>query len=171
MKTDNSSIENEARNLADELLQTSCEDTSGLWGGGFVRIPNAFWDSGFLALMKPAEQSLLLAIYRLASYGHGRRMIHSTKSKLCLTAGISPRAFWDAIRKLSEAKIVAVFPKGKGYNISLLPPTKWDLTAFQARMVSNTNTSQTQIRATPPETDKPTHTRTYSRQPPATQWR
>lgn len=137
-------IENEARELADELLQTSGKGGNGLWGGGFVRIPNAFWDSGFFVRMRPAEISLLLAIFRLASYGHGRRVIHVPTSELCRTAVISPRAFWNAIRKLSEAHIIAARPVGKSYEIMLQPPTSWDLTAFQARVVSCKNSSQTQ---------------------------
>jgi hypothetical protein len=137
-------IENEARELADELQRTSGQCHDGLWGGGFVRIPNAFWDSGFFVRMRPAEISLLLAIFRLASYGHGRRVIHAPTSELCRTAGISPRAFWDAIRKLSEAQIIAARPVGKGYEILFQSPANWELTAFAARSVSCKNSSQIQ---------------------------
>jgi hypothetical protein len=160
-----------ARELVREF--TECQDTDdrGFWTGGFVRIPNAFWDSGFFVRMRPAEISLLLAIFRLASYGRGRRVIHVTTSELCHTAGISPRAFWDAIRKLCEAQIIVARPIEKRYEIMLQSPTDWDLTAFRARVVSCTNSSQIQTQTNALQTDKPTYTRTYRRQPPAIHWR
>jgi hypothetical protein len=126
-------IEAAAHKLAGELRECQDADDRGFWAGGFVRIPNAFWDGGFVSRMRPAEISLFLAIFRLSSVRGGPRPIQARAAELCRVGGISPRAFWSALRKLEEGKLIESRLSGKTYGIRVQPPVDWNLAAFEGR--------------------------------------
>jgi hypothetical protein len=121
-------VESEARQLARALGEF--EKAPKASHGNFVKVPIQFWDCGFLPRMKRGEIALFLAVLRLANFRSDRR-IEVRSAELCQIAGISPRSFWQAIRKLNEANIVKSRILGKGFQIIVQPGADWQVQSFQ----------------------------------------
>jgi hypothetical protein len=122
------SVESEARQLARALGEF--EKAPKASQGNFVKAPIQFWDSGFLPRMKRGEIALFLAVLRLANFRPDQR-IEVRSAELCQIAGISPRTFWQAIRKLNEANMVKSRILGKGFEIVVQPTADWQVQSFQ----------------------------------------
>lgn len=125
-----------AQELADELHECQAME-SGLFPGGFVKLPIALWDRGFLGQLRPAELSLLLTVFRMTNFTQGHRILARAR-EFRGVAGISPRAFFTAVHKLSEARIIEHKVLGKKHEIILRPPACWRLSSFQGRRSTNT---------------------------------
>ncbi len=135
-------IEVAAQKLADELHECQALE-SGFFPGGFVKIPVALWDRGFLGQLRPAELSLLLTVFRMTNFTQERRIL-ACAQKFCGVAGISPRAFFTAVHKLSEARIIEHKVLGKKHEIILRPPACWRLSSLQGRRRSASTSPRTE---------------------------
>lgn len=99
-----------------------------------MKVPLRLCEDGFLGRLRPAELSLLLVVlYKTTFISDGRVQIKA--GELQKLAGISRRAFFNSIRKLSAGKIIDDQVAGYLHDITLLPSKDWNLKYFvrQAR--------------------------------------